>query len=148
MALNKIRQFLSDQDEKEIVQAITQAEKNTSGEIRVHIETSSKDEPMERAQKVFHNLNMHQTKDRNAVLFYICLTNKAFVILGDEGIHQKVQQEDFWNGTRELVVNHFKQGLYKQGLIYGILKAGSKLKVYFPTTDNNTNELSNEISKA
>lgn len=143
-----IRDFLSKQEEDEIVKAITQAEKNTSGEIRVHIETTSKDEPMGRAQKVFHDLNMQQTKDRNAVLFYICLTNKAFVILGDEGIHEKVQQEDFWNGTRELVINHFKQGLYKQGLIYGILKAGSKLKVYFPCDDNDTNELSNEISKA
>lgn len=142
------RSFLSEQDEREIVQAITQAEKNTSGEIRVHIETSSQELPLERAQKVFMELNMANTKDRNGVLFYICTTSKAFVILGDEGIHSKVESEDFWNGTRELVINHFKKGFYKQGLIYGILKAGSKLKVYFPSTDTNTNELSNEISKA
>lgn len=143
-----IRDYLSTQDEKEIVQAITQAEANTSGEIRIHIETNSNEEPMARAQKVFFELGMQNTKERNGVLFYLCINSKSFVILGDEGINQKVQTENFWEGTKELVINHFKQGLYKQGLIQGIIKAGIKLKAYFPAKEINKNELPNEISKA
>lgn len=143
-----IREFFSTEDEKEIVKAIAQAEANTSGEIRVHIETNSSDEPMVRAKQVFQDLGMHNTEERNGVLFYLCINSKSFVILGDEGIDQKVQSENFWEGTKELVINHFKQGLYKQGLIQGILKAGIKLKAFFPHLNTDKNELTNEISKA
>ncbi|MEC4117773.1 TPM domain-containing protein [Myroides phaeus] len=143
-----ISDFLSTDDENEIIKAIEQAEKNTSGEIRVHIETSTTKEAMQRAQEVFFELDMNKTSQQNAVLFYICINSKAFVILGDKAIDEKVKNENFWEGTKELVINHFKQGLYKQGLIYGILKAGSKLKVYFPSQGDNKNELPNEISKA
>ena len=146
--MRSLKEFLTTEDEKEIVLAIEQAEKNTSGEIRVHIEHKTDKEPLARAQEVFFQLNMNSTIHRNGVLFYLCLENKSFVILGDEGIDEKVKSENFWQGTKELVINHFKQGLYKQGLVYGILKAGSKLKIYFPSTENNNNELSNDISKA
>ncbi|MBB1150038.1 MULTISPECIES: TPM domain-containing protein [unclassified Myroides] len=146
--MQPIHQFLSPSDEQEVIEAITQAEKNTTGEIRVHIELASDKEPYARAQEVFFELAMDKTTHANGVLFYVCLTSKAFVILGDKGIDQRVQKENFWEGTKELVINHFKQGLYKQGLIYGILKAGSQLKIYFPSTGENNNELSNEISKA
>lgn len=145
--MQKIKDFLSSTDEKEIVEAIAQAEKNTTGEIRVHIETNSTIEPFTRAQEVFFQLNMHKTSYANGVLFYICINSKSFVILGDKAIDEKVKSDNFWEGTKELVINHFKQGLFKQGLIYGILKAGSKLKVYFPQEGKNKNELSNEISK-
>ncbi|EHQ42130.1 TPM domain-containing protein [Myroides odoratus] len=146
--MQPIHQFLSPSDEQEIIAAITQAEKNTTGEIRVHIETKTTKEPYTRAQEVFFELAMDKTTHANGVLFYICLSSKAFVILGDKGIDQRVKTENFWEGTKELVINYFKQGLFKQGLIYGILKAGSQLKVYFPAEGENKNELSNEISKA
>ncbi|MGL4584345.1 MAG: TPM domain-containing protein [Flavobacterium sp.] len=146
--MSGLRDYLTKTDEEEIVLAITQAEKNTSGEIRVHIETTSKKPPYERAQEVFFELGIDKTASRNGVLFYICTNSKAFVILGDQGIDDKVKVENFWEGTKELVINHFKQGLFKQGLIYGILKAGSQLKVHFPSSDENKNELPNEISKA
>ncbi|WP_010252549.1 TPM domain-containing protein [Myroides injenensis] len=141
------RDFLSPQDEQEIVQAITDAEKGSSGEIRVHIETNSNKEPLERAKEVFFELGMDKTKDRNGVLFYICINSRFFVILGDEGIDKKVQNENFWEGTRELVINHFKQEKYKEGLILGITKAGKKLQLLFPDTSSSNNELPNEISK-
>lgn len=146
--MQPIHQFLSPADEQEIIEAITQAEKNTTGEIRVHIETQATKDPYTRAQEVFFELGMDKTIHANGVLFYICLSSKAFVILGDKGIDQRVKTENFWEGTKELVINHFKQGAFKQGLIYGILKAGSQLKVYFPMVGENKNELSNEISKA
>lgn len=141
------RDFLSPQDEQEIVQAITDAEKGSSGEIRVHIETNSNKEPLERAKEVFFELGMDKTKDRNGVLFYICINSRFFVILGDEGIDKKVQNENFWEGTRELIINHFKQEKYKEGLILGITKAGKKLQLLFPDTSSSNNELPNEISK-
>lgn len=139
--------FLSPLEEEEVVNAIIEAEKNTSGEIRVHIENKANTLPFERAKEVFFELGMHQTQARNGVLFYICLQPKSFVILGDEGIDKKVQSVNFWEGTKQLVLNHFKQGKIKEGLVYGILKAGVQLQLYFPSGNTNKNELSNEISR-
>ncbi|TDS62107.1 TPM domain-containing protein [Myroides indicus] len=140
--------FLSPSEEQEIVNAIIQAEKNTSGEIRVHIEQRSDLDAYERAKKVFFELEMQKTKERNGVLFYVCLNPKSFVILGDEKIDQVVKTENFWEGTKELIINHFKNKMYKDGLVYGILKAGKKLQEFFPAQKDNRDELSNEISKA
>lgn len=139
--------FLNPQEEQEIVNAIIEAEKNTSGEVRVHIEKQSEKTPFERAQEVFYALNMQDTKNRNGVLFYVDITNHNFVILGDQGINNAVES-DFWDTTKNLVISHFKNQQYKQGLIEGILKAGKKLKDLFPyNADTDTNELPNEISK-
>lgn len=139
--------FLSQQEEQEIVNAIIEAEKNTSGEVRVHIEKQSDKTPFERAQEVFYALNMQDTKNRNGVLFYVDIANHNFVILGDQGINEAVES-DFWDTTKDLVISHFKNQQYKQGLIEGILKAGKKLKDLFPYNANtDTNELPNEISK-
>jgi len=139
--------FLSPQEEQEIVNAIVEAEKNTSGEVRVHIEKQSDKTPFERAQEVFYALEMQNTKNRNGVLFYVGIDNHSFVILGDQGINQVVG-DDFWNATKDLVISHFKNQHYKQGLIEGILKAGQELKSFFPyQPDSDTNELPNEISK-
>lgn len=139
--------FLNPQEEQEIVNAIIEAEKNTSGEVRVHIEKQSDKTPFERAQEVFYALNMQDTKNRNGVLFYVDIANHNFVILGDQGINEAVES-DFWDTTKDLVISHFKNQQYKQGLIEGILKAGKKLKDLFPYNANtDTNELPNEISK-
>ena len=139
--------FLSQQEEQEIVNAIIEAEKNTSGEVRVHIEKQSEKTPFERAQEVFYALNMQDTKNRNGVLFYVDIANHNFVILGDQGINEAVES-DFWDTTKDLVISHFKNQQYKQGLVEGILKAGKKLKYLFPyNADTDTNELPNEISK-
>ena len=144
--MSKTEDFLTAEEEQEIVQAITIAEKNTSGEIRVHIENSSKKPPLERAKEVFLSLEMHNTEARNGVLFYIGVADKSFAILGDEGIDKKVE-DDFWNITKDAVIMHFKNQKYKDGLVAGILSAGERLKTFFPYQENDTNELSNEISK-
>lgn len=139
--------FLSKADEQEIVAAIVIAEKNTSGEIRVHIEENSTKPSMERAKEVFHILNMDATELKNGVLFYICTQTKSFAILGDKGINELVAP-DFWNSTKDVVLDKFKAGQYKDGLIKGIIEAGIQLKKYFPYNDEtDTNELSNEISR-
>lgn len=140
--------FLTALEEQAIVDAIQMAEKNTSGEIRVHIEAHNEKPPFERAKEVFFvALNMNNTSARNGVLFYVNVKNHSFVILGDEGINTVVE-DDFWDCTKDIVLKHFKEKKFKDGLVAGILRAGERLKVYFPFHADDTNELSNEISKS
>jgi uncharacterized membrane protein len=144
--MSKVEDFLSKEEELEIVAAICTAEKNTSGEIRVHIEKTTSMDAYDRAMEVFHELNMDATALQNGVLIYLAVEDRNFVICGDKGINDVVQ-EDFWNCTRDIMVSHFKNGNFKQGLIDGIIRAGEQLQHYFPFMDGDTNELSNEISK-
>jgi len=145
--MSKIKSFLSSKDEEAIVSAIKEAEKNTSGEIRVHIEAHTDDDHYEHALKVFGELKMHETELRNGVLFYLAVNDHKFVILGDQGINDKVA-DDFWNATKEMMQGYFRKSEFKQGLVDGILQAGQELKTHFPFQDDDTDELSNEISKS
>ena len=144
--MSKVEDFLTPEEESEIVKAISQAEKNTSGEIRVHIENHNEKPPLERAQEVFNFLGMDNTLMRNGVLFYVGVSDHTFAIIGDEGIHKAVE-EDFWDCTKDTVISHFKEKKYKDGLVAGILRAGERLQQYFPFSNDDSNELSNEISK-
>lgn len=144
--MSKVEDFLTSEEEGEIVKAISQAEKNTSGEIRVHIENHTEKPPLERAQEVFSFLGMDNTVMRNGVLFYVGVADHAFAIIGDEGI-DKVVEDDFWDCTKDTVIDHFKEKKYKDGLVAGILRAGERLQKYFPFESDDTDELSNEISK-
>ena len=144
--MSKTEDFLTQSEEQEIVQAIVVAEKNTSGEIRVHIEEHSEKAPLDRAQEVFFELKMDGTKDRNGVLFYVGVADKKFAIIGDKGINDVVKA-DFCNITKEVVIANFKENHFKKGLVDGILKAGEQLKIYFPYQSDDVDELSNEISR-
>ena len=144
--MSKVEGFLTQEEEQAIIEAIRVAEKNTSGEIRVHIEKTTSEEPFDRALEVFHELKMDQTQLQNGVLIYLAIADKRFVICGDKGINDLVA-DDFWETTKEIMKNHFKNGNLKQGLIDGILMAGEQLQKYFPWQEGDTNELSNEISK-
>ena len=145
--MSKTEDFLSKAEEQEIVHAIVEAEKNTSGEIRVHLEEHTEKSPLERAQEVFFELKMDETQDRNGVLFYVCVSDKKFAIIGDKGINEAVES-DFWDCTKDTVIANFKEGNFKKGLVEGILRAGERLKKYFPYQSDDTNELSNEISRS
>lgn len=138
--------FISKEEEAEIITAIEQAENATSGEIRVHIEKTSDKTPIERAKEVFNSLEMYKTKDRNGVLIYIGIESHSFAIIGDEGINNKVES-DFWECTKDLILKHFKNQEYKIGLVKGIINVGEKLKAFFPYQNNDIDELSNEISR-
>ena len=145
--MSKVEKFLSPKEEEEVVEAIRKAEKETSGEIRVHIEKSHGTQDIfERAMEVFHLLKMDNTKLENGVLIYVAIDDRDFVIYGDRGINEVVPT-DFWESTKDIIVSHFKSGNYKQGLIDGILKAGEQLNIHFPWNKDNTNELSNTISR-
>jgi uncharacterized membrane protein len=129
--MSKIEQFLTAEEEQEIIIAIRDAEKNTSGEIRVHIERESELDAFERAMEVFHYLKMDNTKQQNGVLIYVAVDAKTFVIYGDKGINDVVPT-NFWDSTKDLMQSHFKANRFKQGLIEGVLKAGGELEVHFP----------------
>ncbi|MGB1042293.1 MAG: TPM domain-containing protein [Tenacibaculum sp.] len=144
--MSKVEDFLSKEEEQEIVLAIRQAERNTSGEIRVHIEASSNKDAYERALEVFALLKMYNTKQQNAVLIYIAVEDHQFIIYGDKGINEVVPN-DFWEKTKDVMQQQFKQGAFKQGIINGVLSAGEELKAHFPWQINDEDELSNEISK-
>ena len=144
--MSKVEDFLTQEEEREIVEAIRVAEKNTSGEIRVHIEKTTSIDAFDRAMEVFHSLKMDETKERNGVLIYVSVADKTFVIYGDQGINDKVA-DTFWDSTRDVMVSQFQNGNFKQGLIDGIHNAGEELKTFFPCQDDDVDELSNEISK-
>lgn len=144
--MNKVEAFLTSEEEQEIVDAILEAEKNTSGEIRVHIESSAQMDHFSRAQQVFHFLKMDNTKDENGVLLYVAVDDKKFVIYGDRGIDKAVPK-GFWESTKDVIAQHFKEGAFKKGIVAGILKAGEELEEHFPWHHGDRNELSNEVSK-
>ncbi len=144
--MSKVEDFLSKEEEQEIVEAIRVAEKNTSGEIRVHIEKTTSKVPFDRALEVFYELKMNETQLQNGVLFYFAIEDQSFAICGDKGINDVVAA-DFWDCTKDRMVEQFKSGNFKQGIVDGILNAGEQLKKNFPWSEGDANELSNEISK-
>ncbi|SOC78879.1 TLP18.3, Psb32 and MOLO-1 founding protein of phosphatase [Salinimicrobium sediminis] len=143
--MSKIEEFLSEEEEAEVVDAIRRAEKKTSGEIRVHIEKTSNGEIWDRAMEVFHLLKMDNTKEDNGVLIYVAIDDRKFIIYGDKGINAVVPK-DFWETTKDAIASEFKKGNFKQGLIDGILRAGKELRAHFPWEEGDTNELSDKIS--
>jgi uncharacterized membrane protein len=140
------KENFSNQDREAIKAAIKEAELNTSGEIRVHLENHCKEaDVMDRASQVFAMLKMHQTELRNGVLVYMAVQDHKFAIIGDGGINEKVA-DDFWDITKEKMLAHFKAGNLVEGLKEGILCAGERLAEFFPYQKNDSNELSDDIS--
>lgn len=137
--------MFTEEEQQQIVAAIKSAERNTSGEMKVHVERNCASEAMLRAKEVFIKLELHRTKQQNGVLFYVALDDHKFAILGDAGINAAVSG-NFWESTKELMRGHFKQGQMAVGLCAGIEKAGEQLKTHFPFSSDDVNELSDDIS--
>lgn len=124
---------------------IAEAERRTSGEIRLHIEDECGLDPLARAEYIFGSLKMQETKDRNAVLVYISIVDRKFALFGDIGIHEKVGAE-YWNKTLQLAIEELHANHIAQGIGKAILSIGDQLSHYFPLEKNDKNELSNEIT--
>jgi uncharacterized membrane protein len=137
--------FFSKQENEEIKQAIMNAELDTSGEIRVHIENNFKGEVLDRAAFVFKQLGMNKTERRNGVLIYLAVKSRRFAIIGDNGIH-KVVPENFWNDIKARMLNHFRESRFTDGLVEAITRTGEYLKKHFPYQKNDVNELPDDIS--
>ncbi|HDP74545.1 MAG TPA: TPM domain-containing protein [Bacteroidales bacterium] len=143
----KPKDYFTPGQQRQIVEAIEEAERQTSGEIRVHVEWQCKvPNPLDRAAQVFAMLKMHKTKLRNGVLFYLSISDHKFAILGDADINNKVPV-GFWDNIKEAMISEFKENRLTEGLVTGIKMAGEQLAVHFPyDAKTDINELSDEIS--
>ena len=137
--------FLGDQEQANVLAAISDAESQTSGEIRLHMESRCKGDVLDRAAVVFETLAMHKTALRNGVLFYLATEDRKFAILGDGGINAVVP-DNFWNEVKNRVIDGLTTGKPGEGLASGIRLAGEQLSAHFPLEANDINELSNDIS--
>lgn len=139
------RDFFTAEEKKRIRDAILEAEGRTSGEIQVHLENHAQKSLPERAQEVFNILNISATSRRNGVLFYLAVKDRQFAILGDSGIDQAVEP-GFWDNIRQHMETLFREGKFTDGICDGIRMAGEQLARYFPVTQDDQNELPDDIS--
>ena len=137
--------ILNREEDRRVVEAIRQAELNTSGEIKVHIENHCRGNVEERSLVVFDKLKLNETQLRNGVLIYLAVKDHKFAILGDEGI-DKVVEDSFWNDIKDLMQSRFKENRFADGLEEGIMRCGEKLKTFFPYQSDDTNEIPDNIS--
>lgn len=138
-------QLFNSQEEERLTHAINVAENRTSGEIRLCIEQKCSGDVIKQATKRFTQLDMHKTALKNGILIYLALDDHKIAIIGDAGIDKKVP-ENFWQETKDLMIDHFKKDAYVDGLVAGIDRAGRQLKTFFPRSDDDINELPNDIA--
>ena len=137
--------LFNEEEQQRIRAAIEDAERHTSGQIRVCIEKTCSENVLDRAAKYFHKLDMHKTKHRNGVLVYLATVDRKFAIIGDAGIN-KVVPADFWDSTKEDMLQHFKLGNLVEGITTGLEIAGEHLQKFFPHNADDSNELSDDIA--
>ncbi|QIL40188.1 TPM domain-containing protein [Pedobacter sp. HDW13] len=136
--------LFSDIEQEKIANAIAQAEKATSGEIRIAIDKYCEADPYEKAVEYFVKLDMDKTARRNGVLIYLAHVDHKFAIIGDVGINKLVPY-DFWETTKIAMTAHFAKGDLAEGIIAGVTLAGEKLALFFPPQKGDINELPNDI---
>ncbi|MBR5640178.1 MAG: TPM domain-containing protein [Muribaculaceae bacterium] len=137
--------FISKHNQGRVVAAIGEAEKMTSGEIRVHLTPKCGDDVMRDAIRTFNRLGMYKTRHRNGVLIFVAFESRKFAIIGDSGIDEVVSPS-YWDEEKELLLTYFKNNDPATGLCSVIARVGAKLKGYFPIEDDDVNELTNDIS--
>ena len=137
--------FIPPEGQRRIADAITDAERHTTGEICVHVTPRCRGDVMKRAVKTFNRLHLYTTKRRNAVLIFIAYDDRKLAILGDTGINNAVPQ-GFWDGEVEELTRYLKAGRPVDGLCAIIARMGERLSQYFPGERDDENELSNEVS--
>jgi uncharacterized membrane protein len=142
----KRKEFFTAVEKQLIVEAVRKAERMTSGEVRVFVETRcSYMDALDRAAELFYRLEMHETDDRNAVLLYVAMKDKQLAIFGDEGIHKKVGI-DYWNAEVQKMVRNFNRDNYAEGIREVVADIGEALTTHFPfNNDTDKNELPDDI---
>jgi uncharacterized membrane protein len=139
------RNFFNQREQQLLIDAITKAESNTSGEIRLHLENFCFGNEVRVAKRIFKNLRMQETKERNGVLIYIATLSHKVAIIGDEGIHKKLGSP-YWDALVEKLINKFKTSNKAEALAESIIECGNQLGKFFPLSSDDKNELSNSIS--
>ncbi len=136
--------YFSEEQQMLLKNAIARNEKHTTGEIRVYIDSTIKGDVLDRAAEIFETLKMHETLLHNGVLIYVAIEMRQFAIIGDSGIHQHVSQ-NFWEKVKSEMIPFFKRQDYTGGLLHAIDETGKKLKMHFPVTKDDINELPNDV---
>jgi len=142
--------LLTEEELRRVAATIAEAEETTSGEIRVNIHNrrSWRERKLslhDLALKHFRALGMHETKDKTGVLIFLCVRDRAFHIVADEGIHTKIHQE-YWDALAETMARHFKTEKFCEGICYAVKEIGVLLAKEFPIAEGDTNELPNDVS--
>jgi uncharacterized membrane protein len=145
VSATKAADFLTPSELERVGLAIHNAEMGTSGEIRVHLDDAVVDDVLDHAVVVFEKLGMHNTKLRNGALIYVSVGQHRAAVIGDAGIHAKLPK-GFWNDTLALILDHFKEGRYADGLCAGVERLGAQLQAHFPREADDANELDNQVS--
>ena len=139
------KDFIAQLEQQRIVDAIATAERQTSGEIRVHVQARAGGDIRHVAERTFERLGMTKTALRNGVLLFIACEEQRFVILGDHGIDEKVPA-GFWDEIAAKLTIRFKNGEFTDGIVEAIHSAGDQLRTYFPRAEGDINELTNDIN--
>lgn len=140
----KAREFLNQLRHDEIVSAIREAEKKTSGEIRVFISRKEFDDPVPAAQAHFIQMGMEKTRERNGVLIFVAPRAHKFAVIGDAGVHARCGDE-FWTQLAHEMSGHFRRSEFTTGIVHGVQKAGELLAQHFPRKPGDTNQLPDEV---
>ena len=142
----KKKDFFSAEEKQQLVDAIQKAEQQTSGEVRIFVESKCKYvDALDRAKEIFFSLKMNETDLRNGTLIYVAVKDKQAAVFGDEGIHQKVGAQ-YWKDVVTKMLFQFRNQKLADGICQGIYDLGEALKFYFPYhSDTDKNELPDEI---
>ena len=138
------RRFLTAEEDAQVRAAIADAERTTSAEIKVAMVRHCWLSLTAKAQMLFERLGLEDTEQRNCVMILLVVTNREFLIYGDQGIHEKVGQA-FWDDVRDVMAEKFHQDAFADGLCEGVRRAGEKLAEFFPWEEGDRNEISDEI---
>lgn len=141
----KPKAFIEKLQHDRIVEAIREAEKKTSGEIRVFISRKNVDDPIAAAQTHFVRMGMEKTRYRNAVLIFVAPRAHKFAVVGDIGVHTRCGS-GFWNTVAEEISKHFRESDFSAGIIHGIKATGTELARHFPRRRGDSNQLPDEIA--
>ncbi len=145
-----VRRFLTPADLEALARAIAEAERHTSGEIRIHLERrlppAPADDPVQaRARDVFHRLGLGRTRERNAVLIYLALEDRQLAVVGDQGVHARLG-DAYWQRVRDLMVERLRQGRVREALVTAVETVGGALREHFPRRPDDQNELPDRVS--
>ena len=137
--------FFQKEGERLVIEAIQVTEKQTSGEVRVHVQEHCRGDILVDAARVFRALKMDKTAERNGVLIYIVPERHEFAVIGDKGINEKVP-ENYWDDVRNIMQQHFRNQDFTEGTVQAVRLVGEKLKEHFPFKEGDKNELPDDIS--
>ncbi|MGB6048278.1 MAG: TPM domain-containing protein [Flavobacteriales bacterium] len=140
-----IEEWLTREELDRVRDAVRAAEKRTSGEIRVHLDVAIMEEVLDHAAYVFKDLGMAKTEARNGVMIYVSVPARKVAVIGDVAIHAKLG-DTYWEGVLEVILGHFRQDHFCEGLCAGVELLGEKLREHFPYQRDDVNELKDDVS--